>query len=128
MSPQSTLAVCVSCVPASVKVPFSAMLPPTGTGPVVAPTLTNTGGTLLIVTVVSEPTGGLMLSVVDKCAFKTASSLHVTDGVSVLVFVGVHVVPASWSAGVIVQVFVRVLFSGSLAVPVSCFVVPSVPL
>ncbi len=86
-----------------------------------------TGGTLLIVIVVPASVGGLTPSSAASWAFNTASSSHVTLGVSDEVPVDVQVVPGSSLVGVIVQFVVSGSCSGSEAVPASAFAVPSVP-
>src|SRR5262245_1888034 len=127
-SPQLMVAVCVSCLPTSVKDAPMLMVPPTGISPADAVTAPKTGLTLLNVTVLCDTTGVLVPSDTDSAAFKTASSSQETDGFRVVVSAELQVVPGSWSVGEKTHVVVNGSFSGSDALPERLAVDPSLAL
>src|SRR4051794_10756135 len=93
VSPQSTVAVCVSFVPGSVNVAPMLTGAVCGTSVVGALTVPSVGATFATVTCAFEITGALNWSRADIVAVTTASSLHVIVGVSVVVPVGTQTVP-----------------------------------
>src|SRR3954453_12142654 len=124
VSPQSMIAVWVSCVPASVKLVASVVALPGETGEV-AVSAVITGATFENVTFAVEVNGGWNGSVTLIVAVRRASSLHTTVGFAVLVLLGVQTVPGFALVVVNVHEMTTGSPSGSVAVPCSVIGVPS---
>ena len=120
------LATWVSFEPASVKAPVRLTEEPSATGTAGTVTEVITGAALPMLTVAVDVTGGWSPSLAVRTAVTTASSLHFTVGVKVVVPVVVQDVPGA-PAQVNDHDLVTGSLSGSEALPESATADPSVP-